>query len=46
MEEIDNIVLEIHREEHVLNSEILKMMENWLKHHILIEDQKYNIHRT
>jgi len=24
-----------------LNSEIMKIIENWLVHHILVEDQKY-----
>lgn len=43
VKQIDTMALEIHRGEYILNSEILKLMENWLKNHILIEDQKYAV---
>lgn len=38
---IDQVVLDLHRGEYVLNSEIIKIIENWLVEHILKEDQKF-----
>lgn len=40
MEQIDKVRLDIRQGKHVLNSEIIKMIENWLVYHILNEDQK------
>ncbi len=40
MEKIDKIIRDINSGTHILNSEIIKTIENWLLHHILIEDQK------
>ncbi len=37
---IDRITLEIHEGRQILNSEIIKMIENWLVEHILVEDKK------
>ena len=37
---IEKIILDIHKGNHVLNSEIIKTVENWLVNHILTEDQK------
>ena len=39
-EKIEKIFLDIHKGTQVLNSEIIKTIENWLVHHILTEDQK------
>jgi len=39
-EKIEKVILDIHKGNHVLNSEIIKTVENWLVHHILTEDQK------
>ena len=39
-EKIDKIIQDIAAGTYVLNSEIIKTIENWLLHHILIEDQK------
>lgn len=39
-EKIDKIILDTHQGIHVLNSEIIKTVENWLVNHILTEDQK------
>ena len=41
MKRLDQFRLDIHRGKHVLNSEIIKTIENWLKDHILNEDQKF-----
>lgn len=37
---LDQITLEMHHGERVLNSEIIKVIENWLIDHIQKEDQK------
>ena len=38
---LDNLALQIHQGTFVLDSEIIKVMENWLVDHILNEDQKF-----
>lgn len=38
--QLDRIALELHQNGFILNSEIMKVMENWLVDHILNEDQK------
>ena len=38
--EIEGMVQDLQKGNHVLNSEIIKRIENWLTHHILNEDQK------
>ncbi len=40
MGKIEKIIWDISAGTHVLNSEIIKTIENWLMHHILKEDQK------
>lgn len=40
---LDQLSLQFHREEHVLTSEIIKSIENWLVDHILKEDTKLNL---
>ncbi|MBU0972461.1 MAG: bacteriohemerythrin [Proteobacteria bacterium] len=40
LKKIEALRLDIHNGIHVLNSEIIKTIENWLVHHILNEDQK------
>ncbi|MCK5097064.1 MAG: hemerythrin family protein [Desulfobacteraceae bacterium] len=38
---LDLLALEMQNEVLVLNSEVIKVIENWLVDHILVEDQKY-----
>ena len=38
---LDRFALQIHEGVFILNSEIIKVIENWLVYHILSEDQKY-----
>lgn len=40
-EKLSQVTRQLHNGEYVLNSEIIKMIENWLIQHILNEDQKY-----
>ncbi len=37
---IEGMIQDLHKGNHVLNSEIIKRIENWLTQHILNEDQK------
>lgn len=37
--EIEGVIQDLRKGNHVLNSEIIKRIENWLTHHILNEDQ-------
>jgi len=41
VKKLDKIALQMHQGILVLNSEIIKVVENWFVDHILIEDQKY-----
>ena len=41
--EIEGMVQDLQKGNHVLNSEIIKRIENWLTHHILNEDQKIRV---
>ena len=41
IQELDRSTLQIHQGESVLNSQIIKLIENWFVYHILEEDQKY-----
>ncbi|MEH0019305.1 MAG: bacteriohemerythrin [Desulfobacter sp.] len=41
--EIDGMIHDLESGKHVLNSEVIKRIENWLRHHILKEDQKLKI---
>ncbi|MFH2059399.1 MAG: bacteriohemerythrin [Pseudomonadota bacterium] len=41
IKKVDQIALDLHRGELVLNSEIIKVIKNWLIEHILKEDQKF-----
>ncbi len=42
IKKLDQLVLQIHQGTIVLNSEIIKLIENWFVDHILKEDQKFN----
>jgi len=45
--DFDNRIYQYYREaldgKIILNTEIIKMIENWLLEHILVEDKKYNL---
>ncbi|MFH1155562.1 MAG: bacteriohemerythrin [Pseudomonadota bacterium] len=40
---LDQVALEIHRGEFILNSEVIKLIQNWLINHIMVEDMKINV---
>ncbi len=40
---IEGMIQDLQQGNHVLNSEIIKGIENWLTHHILNEDQKIRV---
>ncbi|MBC8438337.1 MAG: hemerythrin family protein [Deltaproteobacteria bacterium] len=44
VQKMDHIALQMHQGDNVLNSEILKVIENWILDHILKEDQKFIEH--
>ncbi len=39
--DIEGMIQELESGNHVLNSEVIKRIENWLRNHILKEDQKF-----
>lgn len=39
MEEIEGMIDDLEKGNYILNSEVIKRIENWLLHHILNEDQ-------
>ncbi|HCY86765.1 MAG TPA: hypothetical protein DHV36_16670 [Desulfobacteraceae bacterium] len=41
--EIDGMMKDLEAGTHVLNSEVIKRIENWLRHHILKEDMKFRL---
>ncbi len=41
--EIEGMIKDLESGNHVLNSEVIKRIENWLRHHILNEDQRFRI---
>ena len=40
VKKLDSLAIQMHQGTHLLNSEIIKIIENWLVNHILKEDQK------
>ncbi|MFH1156070.1 MAG: bacteriohemerythrin [Pseudomonadota bacterium] len=40
---LDQVALEIHRGEIILNSEVIKLIQNWLINHIMVEDMKIKV---
>lgn len=39
--EIDSLIYDMEAGTSILNSEVIKRIENWLRHHILKEDKKF-----